>query len=269
MVMNIPAKLFATLVLAAALGPLVACAELPYRQPGERAAELPADEGLIAFAAEGLDPAPARRIQYSDNEQRVEYALFKGNARRAEFIYMERPYFSVSVSFYFPFTIRDMVETWNFSKGQAVEWEEAVQLRTKLGMIFYRPYRLLGADRRCFGMSGEWDSDGEDPDQYPLRVMFGYYCAGPGDKLPAKDIFALLDGIGLRGVTERAANYADPVLNFHRDVAAHYGGPEGSARALELAQGTATPDKAGIAEFPCRYAEYYTDSGGDDFDPAN
>ncbi len=266
MVMNTPAKLFAALVLAAALGPLAACADLPYRQPGERAAELPADKGLIAFAAEGLDPAPAQRIQYSDNEQRVEYALYKGNARQAEFIYMERPYFSVSVSFVFPYTIRDKVETWNFSKGQAVEWDKAVQLRTKLGMIFYRPYRLLGADRRCFGMSGEWDADGEDPDQYPLRVMFGYYCAGPGEKLPGKDIFALLDGIGLRGVTERAANYADPVLNFHRDVAAHYGGAEGSARALELAQGTATPDQAGIAEFPFRYADYFVISTGEDFE---
>ena len=263
MVMNTTAKLRAALVLTAVLGPLAACAGLPYRLPGERAAELPADKGLIVFYADGLDKAPAKRVQYSDNEQRVDYALYKGNARRAEFIYMERPYFSVSVSFYFPFTIRDMVETWNFSKGQAVEWEEAVQLRTKLGMIFYRPYRLLGADRRCFGMSGEWDSDGEDPDQYPLRVMFGYYCAGPGDKLPAKDIFALLDGIGLRGVTERAANYADPVLNFHRDVAAHYGGPEGGARALELAQGTATSDTAGIAEFPFRYAQYFVKSRGE------
>ena len=268
MVMNTTAKLLSALFLTATLGPLAACADLPYRQPGERTAELPADKGLIAFSAEGLDKAPAKRIQYSDNEQRVEYALYKGNARQAEFIYMERPYFSVSVSFYFPFTIRDKVETWNFSKGQPIEWDEAVRLRTKLGMIFYRPYRLLGADRRCFGMSGEWDLDGEDPELRPLRVMFGYYCAGPGDKLPETDIFALLDGIGLRGVTERAVDYADPVLNFHRDVAAHYGGPEDGARALELAQGTATPDKAGIAEFPFRYAKYYTPSGGvDDFEP--
>lgn len=264
MVMNTPAKLLAALVLTAVLGPLAACADLPYRQPGERAAELPADKGLIAFAAEGLDPAPAKRIQYSDNEQRVEYALYKGNARQAEFIFMERPYYSVHVSFNFPYTIRDKVETWNFSKGQAVEWDEAVYLRTKLGMIFYRSYRLVRADRRCFGMSGEWDVDGEDTSLRPLRVMFGYYCAGPGEKLPEKDIFALLDGIGLRGVTERAANYADPVLNFHRDVAAHYGGPEGTARALELAQGTATPDKAGIPEFPFRYAEYFVISAGSD-----
>ena len=268
MVMNTTAKLRAALVLTAVLGPLAACAGLPYRLPGERAAELPADKGLIVFYADGLDKAPAKRVQYSDNEQRVDYALYKGNARRAEFIYMERPY-SVTVAFNFPYTIRDKVETWNFSKGQPIEWDEAVQLRTKLGLIFYRPYRLVSADRRCFGMSGEWDMDGQDPSLRYTRIMFGYYCAGPGEKLPETDILALLDGIGLRGVTERAVDNPDPVLNFHRDVAAHYGGPEGSARALELAQGTATPDKAGIAEFPFRYAEYYTDSGGDDFDSAN
>ncbi|MCH7551527.1 MAG: hypothetical protein IIA35_07505 [Proteobacteria bacterium] len=258
-------KAIATVVLIAAAGSLAACAGATFRLPGERTAELPPDKGLILFNADTVGKTPVRRIQYSDNEQRVDYALYKGNGAQAEFIYMETPY-SLWVAFEFPYTIRDKVEAWKFSKGQAIEWDEAVLIRTALGQVFYRPYRLTGMDRSCVGMSGEWDIAVEDPKLRPERIMFGYYCAPPGKTLSEKEILTLVDRIGLKGTTVRATNYAARIGNFYGDIDDNFGGSQQSAKAVELAQGVKTPDPAGIDEFPFDYAVYYNPGGDGDFD---
>ncbi len=195
-------------------------------------------------------------MQYADNEQRVDYALYQGGGAQAEFIYMETLY-NHFVAFEFPYTIRDKVEAWKFSKGQVMEWDEAVRIRTALGQVFYRPYRLTGMNRSCFGMTGEWDIAVEDPDLRPERIMFGYYCAPPGKTLSEKEILTLVDRIGLKGNTVRCINYAARFGNFYGDIDANFGGPGRSKQVMKMAQGVNTPRSAGIAEFPFRYAEYY------------
>ncbi len=259
-------RTFPILTLLLFVGALGACADLPYRLPGERAAEIPLDKGLILFSTETVGKTPQKRIQYTDNEQRVDYALFRGGDAQAEFVFMEKPYF-LNVAFDFPYNIRDKVEVWNFSKGRPIKWEKAKRLTTKLGWVHYRPYRLTSANRQCFGMSGEWEVHPLDERLRDTRIMFGYYCAPPGQALSEKEILSLVDRIGLRGTTERSPGYADPVNNFYRDVDEVYGGPEGTKRAVEIAQGAGTPQSAGIGEFPFRYAQYFTVSGGDNTNP--
>ncbi len=254
-------KVALAILAMATVGALSACEGLPGRLPGPKAAELPPDKGLILFAADTVGNTPKRRVQYADNEQRVEYALYQGDGAQAEFVYMEIP-LSLWVAFNFSYTIRDKVGAWKFSKGQAMQWDKAVQTRTALGQVFYRPYRLTGMNRSCFGMSGEWDMAIEDTEQRPERIMFGYYCAPPGKTLSEKEMWTLLDRIGLKGTTVRATFYAARAVNFYGDINANFGGPEKSASAVELAQGVKTPDPAGIDEFPFEYAIYYTPSGG-------
>ncbi len=258
-------KVALAILLMATVGALSACEGLPGQLPGPKAAELPPGNGLILFAADTVGNTPKRRVQYADNEQRVDYALYRGGSAQAEFIYMETPY-SLWVAFDFPYTIRDKVETWKFSKGQAIDWGKAVLIRTALGQIFYRPYRLTGMDRSCLGMSGEWDMAVEDPELRSERIMFGYYCAPPGKALGVDETLALLDRIGLKGTTVRDTNYAARIGNFYGDIEANFGGPQQSARAIELVKGTKTPDPAGIDEFPFDYAEYYDPGDGADFD---
>jgi len=256
--------------LIAGLGVLAACAgggtssgDGLYPLPGPRAVDLPLDSGLIVFASEHVGKTPVKRIQYTDNEQRIDYALFKGNGAQGEFIFMDKPY-ALNVSFNFPFTIRDKVETWNFSKGQAAEWEPAVQIHTKLGWIFYRPYRLTGLNQACFGMAGEWDIAPGDPKLQYTRIMFGYYCQPPGVALEREKMRALIDNIGLKGVTQRNVIFSDNVLHFHRDVAENFSGPQAGRRAMSVAQGGGPGASAGIGEFPFNYAEYYNLGDGDD-----
>ena len=258
--MNIPRIRLAALLLVAA-GTLSACADLPFRLPGERAAVLPPEKGLVVFKADAVGDKPVRRIQYSDNWQRVDYALFQGAGAQAEFIYMDRPMNDMIV-FRFPFTIADKVATWNFSKGQPARFDEAVFIRTKIGYVFYRPYRLTAIDRQCFGVSGEWDRAQDDPDLKFTRILFGYYCAAPGQALANEKMLSLIDGIGIRGVTEPGA--ADPVSGFHADVEANFAGPQRTMQAIGEAQGAGDAG-AGIAEFPFRYAERYQQSAKDDF----
>jgi len=252
--------------LIAGLGVLAACAGGGgglYSLPGPRTVDLPLDSGLIVFASEHVGKTPVKRIQYTDNEQRIDYALFKGNGAQGEFIFMDKPYM-LAVSFNFPFTIRDKVETWNFSKGQAAEWETAVRIYTKLGFIHYRPYRLTGLNRACFGMSGEWDIAPGDPRLQYTRVMFGYYCQPPGVALEHEKMMSLIDNIGLKGVTQQDVKFSDNVLHFHRDVAENFSGPQAGRRAMSVAQGGGPGASAGIGEFPFNYAEYYTVGDDDD-----
>lgn len=260
-------KVALAILAMATVGALGACEglfdQLPGRLPGPKAAELPPDRGLILFAADTVGNTPKRRVQYVDNEQRVDYALYQGDDAQAEFIYMETPY-SHWVAFDFPYTIRDKVEAWKFSKGQAMEWDPAVLIQTAVGEVFYRPYRLTGMNRSCFGMSGEWDTAVGDSDLRLERIMFGYYCAPPGKTLSEKEILTLVDRIGLKGTTVRTADYAARVGNFYGDIDANFGGPRKSERAVKLAQGMGSPDPAGIDEFPFEYAIYYIPEGGGD-----
>jgi hypothetical protein len=249
--------------LLIATSSLAACADLPFRLPGERAAELPPEKGLVVFKADTVGDRPAKRIQYSDNEQRVDYTLYRGGGAQAEFIYMERPY-QLNVAFNFGFTIADKVGAWNFSKGQAVDFGKAMQVRTRVGYVFYRPYKLPAANQQCFGVSGEWDRAQDDPKLRHTRILFGYYCAPQGQALSEEQALKLVDNIGLRGVTDRAQD-ADSIYNFHTDVAANFSGPQGTEKAMNVARNG--DGKAGITEFPFRYAEYY--NRGDSHDRNN
>lgn len=246
------------------VGSLAACADLPYRLPGERAAELKPEQGSILFNADTTGKLPAKRILYSDNEQRVEYALYKGNGAQAELVYMERPY-NLNVAFNFEYTIADKVPAWNFSKGQPIQWSKAVSIRAKVGDMFYRPYTLTAKNQNCFGLSGEWDRDARDPEHRFTRIMFGYYCAPAGQALSQEKTLTLLDAIGIKGISERSLDYADTLYNFHRDVVANFVGKEGTQKATALAQ-FGTDSAAGIAEFPFRYAQYYNVGDGRDRD---
>ena len=177
-----PTKQHALAFLLIAAGALAACADLPFQQPGERAAELPPTRGLVVFKAPTVGDQPIKRIQYSDNEQRVDYTLYRGGGAQAEFVYMERPY-HLNVAFNFPFTIADKVKAWNFSRGQAVDYGKAMQARTHVGYVFYRPYKLPAGNQECFGVSGEWDMAADDPKHRDTRILFGYYCAPSGQAL--------------------------------------------------------------------------------------
>lgn len=256
------------LIAAAAVsGLLAACANLPYRLPGQRAAELKPDQGSILFKANATGGLPAKRILYSDNEQRVEYALYKGNGAQAELIYMERPA-NLTVAFNYAYTVADTVNSWNYSKGQPIQWDKADLVATKVGYVFVRPYRLTARNQNCVGVNGEWDRASDDPEQRNTRILFGYYCAPAGQALSQEGALAAVDSIGLKGITERSTDYADTVYNFHRDVVANFAGQEGSKKAIELAR-YGSDTGAGIAEFPFRFAEYYDPDMGNDNDLDN
>ena len=77
----------------------------------------------------------------------------------------------------------------------------------------------------------------------------------------------LIDNISLRGVTQRDVRFSYNMLNFRRDVAENFSGPQAGSRAMSIAQGGGPGASAGIGEFPFNYAEYYNPyDGGDKLD---
>lgn len=238
-------------------GLVSACAGIQGHVRGPQTAVLPPERGLVVFMAKTVGETPKRRVQYADELQRVDYALYEGQGAHAEFAYMETPYNS-STAFEFPYTIRDKVEAWNFNKNHAIAWDGAVYVRTALGGVHYRPYQLTDVDRSCFGVSGEWDPAVDDRQLRKTRILIGYYCAPPGNQLSSDGIESLVKNIGLKGLTVPHNNYADRTRNFYGDIDTSFGGRQQNAQAIELAKGRAIDGSAGIDEFPFDYAIYYS-----------
>jgi len=215
------------------------CAVSDYQRPTIETVP-PGDERIVFAADVFRDKAP-ERVRFTDIWQREEYALFRGGGAQAEIIYSTTttPVFTVVLNY--EFMVDDMVETWNLNRKHTKAWDESRRVEAPLGPFFYKPYRLVGAGRACFGFATEWDHRGDDPDNRPSKVLFGYFCAKKGAPLSLDRMEDLIQTVGVRGVTERIR---------HAD-AARARGPSPSA-------------DRGNANFPFDLAQFFAESGNGD-----
>ncbi len=247
-------------ILAAAVSMTVlgGCAFSDYQRPTiERVG---AGDGRIVFAADVFREAAPERVRFTDIWQREEYALFRGGGAQAEILYSTTttPVFTVVLEY--RLMVDDMVETWNLNRKHAKAWDESRKVEAPLGPFFYKPYRLVGADRACFGFATEWDHRGDDPDNRPSKVLFGYFCAKPGAPLSLDRMEDLIQTIGVRGVTERI-RHADAA---RREGAARATDARTQADAALIAHGPSPSADRGNASFPFDLAEFFTEGGEGD-----
>ena len=234
------------------------CAVSDYQRPTIETVP-PGDERIVFAADVFRDKAP-ERVRFTDIWQRKEYALFRGGGAQAEIIYSTTttPVFTVVLNY--EFMVDDMVETWNLNRKHTKAWDESRRVEAPLGPFFYKPYRLVGADRACFGFATEWDHRGDDPDNRPSKVLFGYYCAKPGAPLSLDRMEDLIQTIGVRGVTERSR---------HTDAARQGGAARAAdartqANAALIAQGPSPSADRGNANFPFDLAQFFAEGGEGD-----
>ncbi len=247
-------------ILAAAVSMAVlgGCAVSDYQRPTVE--RVGAGDGRIIFAADVFRGAAPERVRFTDIWQREEYALFRSGGTQAEIVYSTTttPVFTVILEY--QLMVDDMVETWNLNRKHAKAWGESRRIEAPLGPFFYRPYRLVGADRACFGFATEWEHRGDDPDNRPSKVLFGYFCAKKGAPLSLDRMEDLIQTIGVRGVTERI-RHADAA---RREGPARATDARTQANAALIARGPSPSADRGNANFPFDLAQYFTENDGND-----
>ncbi len=234
------------------------CAVSDYQRPTIETVP-PGDERIVFAADVFRDKAP-ERVRFTDIWQREEYALFRGGGAQAEIIYSTTttPVFTVVLNY--EFMVDDMVETWNLNRKHTKAWDESRRVEAPLGPFFYKPYRLVGAGRACFGFATEWDHRGDDPDNRPSKVLFGYFCAKKGAPLSLDRMEDLIQTVGVRGVTERI-RHADAA---RRGGAARATDARTQANAALIARGPSPSADRGNANFPFDLAQFFAESGNGD-----
>ncbi|MCH7956322.1 MAG: hypothetical protein IIB63_02090, partial [Proteobacteria bacterium] len=118
----------------------------------------------------------------------------------------------------------------------------------------------VGADRACFGFATEWDHRGDDPDNRPSKVLFGYFCATKGAPLSLDRMEDLIQTIGVRGITERI-RHADAA---RQGGAARAANVRTQASAALTARGPSPSADRGNASFPFDLAQFFTEGGEGD-----
>ncbi len=252
---NVSPGILAAAVSMAVLG---GCAVSDYQRPTiERVA---AGDEHVVFAADVFRGTTPERVKFTDIWQREEYVLFRGGGAQAEIIYSTTttPVFTVILEY--QFMVDDTVETWNLNRKHTKAWGESRKVEAPLESFFYRPYRLVEIDRACFGFHTEWDHRGDDPDNRPSKVLFGYFCAKTGAPMSLDRMEELIRSIGVKGITERI-RHADAA---RRGAAAPAPDARSQADAALIARGASPSADRGNANFPFDLAQFFAEGGEGD-----
>lgn len=225
----------------------------------DKVVEVAPENSLLRFYGEAHRGEFPLRVAYADPWEYEEYAGFKNSDVRLEMFYVTVAAEYTSVQY--PYTLSGMVDTWHHNAGKPKSWSQTVHLEAPIEEMYYKRYSLNG-EQSCAGFQAEWEVPPADRLLRPSRVIFGYLCAKPGQKMSEKTIENTLVNIGVRGVTEKVRRSDPPQLasNFGEQNSISQ---ERRAAAIAIARGG--PGTSGNANFPFEFAvPYHEDSGGDE-----
>jgi hypothetical protein len=224
-------------LVTVAFAALTGCAAYSVDQPA--VTRIAPGDARIVFADDEFKGTASVHVRFTDSWQHEEYALFHGNGSQAEILYSSAET-GYQLALEYLFTVERSVETWNLNRKYTRSWGETEWFRGPFVGFFYQPYQLVEVNRSCFGFS----------------FLFGYYCAGPGGALTRDRMEALLERIGVRGITERIRRDSGAAVARVPD-AGH------QAEATRLARGGAPGTITGNPGFPFDLARYYQVGNGD------
>jgi len=217
---------------------------------------LSTEDGLIAFDAPAFTSRQPARVLFADRLQREEYARFQGGGAQAEIIYLSiRRHLSPRAVLNGVPGLDGMLESWRYLGGRLGEAHEAAARNTEWFKVWYKTFHLSGSGRACMGFRAEWDNNSWDRLNRPTQAVFGYYCAKPGMDISMADAGALVEGFGIRGVTQRLSG---------QSVAITAVPPSPSQVELAALAQASRGGSLGASQFPLRWATIFSPDGGSD-----
>jgi len=248
-------KIFRLLTLLLTGVGLSACAVPDNARSGLR----PVDEknGFVTFSNGPFKTPASERIMFADPSQREEYALFKSEGRVAEVIYITTRHLHLdNLHLDSAMTTDKIVSTWNFTKNVPPSESDSFWFDAGWTGMWVKPFTKNDTQQNCAGFNAEWDRPGDDIDQLPAKIMFGYFCEAPGMALTRDDVKKRLTEVGVRGINIRLSGGGKIV-----DVPAIPETPTQSGLMSGVQQGP-----YGIPDFPYIMARTYGESKGCDQD---
>lgn len=152
----------------------------------------PGDE-LIAVAYAELSKAKRINKKREDSASREEYALFIGDDMHAVFVLLAVKNEDYAVDN--DFSVENIVDHFEFNKTHKKKWGQSIRVPAMLGTFSVKQYTLPEANQECIGFSVESESNPEDIQSRPLKLLLGYYCATADGRLSAANITRLVKGI--------------------------------------------------------------------------
>jgi len=239
--------------LTATLG-LQACLTTPGNPHGTVSGVrgIPAGTEQIEFPVADFLGGQVTRVKYEEPLSREEYALFQGKGAQAEVIFIQTLGFEQTVLEFSKLT-RDAISDFNFIRNGKVTFSDASYKASGTDLpTFVHPFNVAKSNQDCFGFQSEWDFEPEDNAGRYRKVMFGYYCAKPGEVLSAERIDETIGKIALAGITVPSNGSADTATPKAFHVA------ELQALANQGNQG-----KTGNTAFPFKPIVFYSIVGSD------
>ncbi len=219
-------------------------------------------DAYVRFNADQFHGLQYKNIRHTGQLDREEYSLYVGHGGQAEFIYMEATQTDTSLQYNHDQSerIHKLIDTWNYNKGHDKEWGKTRRLRSSLGSVHFKPYRLTGLNQQCAGISIQHDYAPDDPQQRPVQVVFGYLCQKGNTVLSDEKMVSYIEQISIRDayrdfkISSESWSLNSPTTRTTEDSNKSY---------AALVNGGFIPG-TGNNRFPFKLSYFYSSGGGTD-----
>ncbi len=210
-------------------------------------AALSENDAHVTFTNDGS----VSRVGYFDSTEYNEYAAIESASGQGEAFFAAVLPTRDRHILEFDRLVADTIRMWRFNRDADIPPGDSLRVETDMARFWVRPYRRGGI--ACFGYTGGWQRETNDPDHRPRRVLFGYYCRSEGADYSPAEMTAFVNGIRENPTVG---------IQLHRN-----GGVVG-VWARDVGQGPALRDTAagsenaesGLSDFPLLLARRYTPS---------
>ena len=158
-----------------------------------------AEQSRIVFVAPGLEDQRARYLRSTseDHSYTLEVAFWSGAAAHHTKALVQFVELSPSRHFRATYNPKYFVEGLPAFQDKNLDFEGTKRNGNKLGAI--QSQRFGFDDVECLGFTQYWGQSGGDFGSAGTNLLYGYYCADPGQPLSDEVRKAVIAGLGIKG----------------------------------------------------------------------
>ena len=157
-----------------------------------------AEQSKIVFVAPGLEEQRVRYLRSAaeDYSYSLEVAFWSGVAAHHSKALVQFVELSPGRHFRSKQNPKSFVEDFPAFKGKELAFQGVKRSGNKLGAI--QSQRFGFDDVECLGFSQYWGQSGGDFGSAGTNLLYGYYCADPGQPLSEETRKAVINGLGIK-----------------------------------------------------------------------
>ncbi len=157
-----------------------------------------AEQSKIVFMAPGLEELRGRylRTAAEDHSYTFEIAFWSGTAAHHDKALVEFIELSPGRHFRSTRNPKQFVEDMAAFEGKDLAFQGVNRNGNRLGAI--QSQRFVFENVECLGFCQYWGQSGGDSESAGTNLLYGYYCADPGQPLSEETRKAVIRGLGIK-----------------------------------------------------------------------